>query len=83
MAQAENRYQANLTVRFIVPSGTGLLLNHMVVDDGTFHKRYMVGNTPTVFVLRPDAYIGYKGLASNPTGVLAYLDQHLTLKVKN
>lgn len=80
VAQLENRYQASLAVRFIVPSGTGLLLNHMVVDDGAFHKRYKVGNTPTVFVVRPDAYIGYKGLASNPAGVLAYLDQHLTLK---
>ena len=76
-ASIENRYGSDIQCKLVTGEDPGLDLEIILDEDGVLASRYQLNESPELFLIRPDAYIGFCCLLAEHQFLMDHLETFL------
>ena len=76
-ASMQNRYGSDIQCKLVTGEDPGLGLEIILDEDGVLASRYQLNESPELFLIRPDAYIGFCCLLTEHQFLMDHLETFL------
>lgn len=77
LSTIQSRYGSEISGKVIMADGQETDIDWIRDDDGAFIRKYQLNDSPSLYLIRPDAYVGFCCLLSEQEFLMQYLESFL------